>query len=213
MFYFVTKRIIDIFTAFLVGLVFLPVSLLIALAIKMDSPGPVFYFQKRVGKDGKIFELIKFRSMVEEADAFLIKNKQLLKKFKSPEGWKGGEASEDPRITRVGRFIRRFTFDELPQLLNVLKGDMSMVGPRAYRNDILGDEIEEQLKLYPHLREEAQLALSVKPGLSGPWQVGGRNKLTWEQRVAVDAKYASKKSLINDLVIILKTPFAMLNKW
>lgn len=213
MFYDATKRIIDIFTASLVGLVFLPISLVIALAIKMDSPGPIFYLQKRVGKDGKIFELIKFRSMVEEADSYLLKNKKLLKKFKSPEGWKGGEASEDPRITRVGRFIRRFTLDELPQLLNVLSGDMSMVGPRAYRNDILGDEVEEQLRIYPHLREEAKMALSVKPGLSGPWQVSGRNKLTWEQRVALDAKYAARKSIITDLIIILKTPLAMLSKW
>jgi len=213
MFYEPIKRLMDIVTAVAVAIVFSPIIILTGIAIKLDSPGPAIYKQNRVGKDGKIFELLKFRSMVSEADSFLLNNPKFLKKFKNPSGWKGGDASEDPRITRVGRFIRKYTFDELPQLWNVLVGDMSIVGPRAYRNDVLGNEVEEQLKFFPHLRDKVKLALSIKPGLSGPWQVSGRNKLSWEQRVELDAKYAQQKSIINDILILLKTPFVMLNRW
>jgi lipopolysaccharide/colanic/teichoic acid biosynthesis glycosyltransferase len=194
-------------------LVFLPIILLICLAIKIDSPGPIFYIQNRVGKNGKTFGMFKFRSMVANADDFLLKHPEFMKKFKNKFGWKFGEANEDPRITRVGRFIRKYTLDELPQLLNIIRGEMSMVGPRAYRNDALGDEIEEQLKHYPHLREKVKLALSVPPGVSGPWQTSGRNKLSWEQRVELDAGYAAQKSILCDILIILKTPFVMFNKW
>lgn len=213
MFYSFSKRIIDILSALAVGLFFSPLLALVAVAIKFDSPGPVLYRQKRVGINGKVFDLIKFRSMIVDADDFLLEHPQYLRKFKNPEGWKGGTADEDPRITRVGRFIRKYSFDELPQVWNILTGDMSIVGPRPYRKDILGDELEEQLKHFPHLRGKVKLALSVKPGLSGPWQVSGRNNLTWEQRVELDAEYAKKHSLIGDIVIILKSPLAMLNLW
>lgn len=207
------KRLMDITSALAVALIFSPIIILVAIAIKLDSPGPIIYKQKRIGKDGKIFDLWKFRSMVDDADEYLRDNKTFSQKFKRPEGWKA-EASADPRITRVGRFTRRYTFDELPQLWNILNGDMSIVGPRAYRKDsIVGDEIEEQLKYHPHLREKVKLALSVKPGLSGPWQVSGRNKLSWDKRVELDADYAQNKTLAKDFLILLKTPFAMLNKW
>lgn len=211
--YNILKRLVDIIVALAVGLVFLPLILLIAIAIKFDSPGPIIYRQKRVGKDGKIFDLLKFRSMIAEADNFLKANSQFRKSFKKPEGWKA-EASEDPRITRVGRFTRKYSIDELPQIWNILIGDMSIVGPRAYRKDNLGgDEIEEQLKFHPHLRDKVKIALSVRPGLSGPWQVGGRNKIPWDKRVELDADYAQRHSIFNDIKIIFKTPFAMLNKW
>ncbi len=187
--------------------------LLIAIAIKFDSPGPVIYKAKRVGRGGKIFDMWKFRSMVSDADEFLIGHPQYMKVFKKKEGWKFGDAGEDPRITRVGRFIRKYSFDELPNLWNILAGDMSMVGPRAYRRDAVGDEIAEQLKIYPQLNGQLKVALSVKPGLSGPWQVSGRNKLSWDRRVQLDAEYAARKSLLRDLFIIIKTPLVMFNEW
>lgn len=211
--YEVLKRIIDITSAIVVGLIFLPIIVLIVIAIKFDSEGPIFYRAKRVGKNGKVFDMLKFRSMVVQADKFLLKNPELMKIFKKKEGWKFDDAAEDPRITRVGRFIRKYSLDELPNLWNIFLGDMSMVGPRAYRKDKVGDEIAEMLKIYPHLRQEMGVALSVRPGLTGPWQVSGRNKLSFDKRITLDAQYARQKSLVNDLIIVLKTPFAMLNRW
>lgn len=211
--YDIFKRTIDIASALAVGLVFSPLLILIAIAIKFDSPGPIIYKAKRVGKNGIVFGMWKFRSMIEDADGFLIEHPEYLKLFKKKEGWKFSRAGRDPRITRVGRFIRKYSFDELPNLINILFGDMSMVGPRAYRKDVVGDEIKEQLKLYPHLKDKLQLALSIKPGVTGPWQVGGRNKLSWDKRVELDAAYATQKSLLTDVKILLKTPFAMFNRW
>lgn len=154
--------------------------------------------------------------MVENANTKdFANNKAFISKFKKKEGWKL-QASEDPRITRVGRFIRKYSFDELPNLWNIFIGDMSIVGPRAYRRDSFGDEVEEQLKLYPDrpdLREKLKIAWSVKPGLTGPWQTSGRNKLSWDKRVELDAAYAQSKSILGDISYILKTPFVMLNKW
>lgn len=212
-FYDFAKRSIDIIVALAVGLIFLPVFLLTVMAIKLDSPGPIFYRAKRVGKGGKIFDMWKFRSMVYNADTFLLKNPEYMKVFKQKAGWKFNDAGDDPRITRVGRFIRKYSLDELPNLINILFGEMSIVGPRAYRKDKVGDEISEMLKIYPKLKEEMATALSVKPGLSGPWQVAGRNKLSFDKRIELDAQYAIKKSILEDIKIILKTPFAMLNRW
>jgi lipopolysaccharide/colanic/teichoic acid biosynthesis glycosyltransferase len=155
----------------------------------------------------------KFRSMVENANSIEFKkNKEFMKMFKKKDGWKLN-ADEDPRITRVGRFIRKYSLDELPQLWNILRGEMSMVGPRPHRHDSFGNEIEEQLKIYPEMREEVKIALSVAPGVSGPWQTSGRNELAWNERIKKDAEYASKRSILNDIKIILKTPFAMINRW
>ncbi len=212
-FYNIVKRLVDIVSALTVGIIFLPLMLLITIAIKLDSPGPAIFKHRRIGQDGKIFYLWKFRSMFENPDQYILQNRELLKEFKKKEGWKFPDASRDPRITRVGRFIRKYSFDELPNLINILSGEMSMVGPRAYRKDLFGDEIKEQLKIYPHLQNKLKMALSVKPGLSGPWQVSGRNELPWDKRVELDAKYAREKSLLTDFKILLKTPFAMLNKW
>lgn len=206
------KRTLDILAALSVGVVFFPIIILVAIAIKLDSAGPIIFKHRRVGKNRKIFYMWKFRSMYENSDV-LLKNKQFLKDFKKKEGWKFSDASKDPRITRVGRFIRKYSLDELPQLWNILTGEMSIVGPRPYRHDAMGDEIEEQLHHYPHLRGELDVALSVPPGLSGPWQVSGRNELPWNKRVELDAQYARQKSIIADMIIILKTPFAMFNKW
>lgn len=207
------KRLIDIVSALAIGVIFLPIVILICLAIKLDSPGPIIYKQRRVGKDGKLFYIWKFRSMYDHAEDHLAKNRQFMKNIKKKVGWKL-EASQDPRITRVGRFTRKYSLDELPNLWNILVGEMSIVGPRAYRSDdIFGDEIAQMLKIYPHLKNILNKALSVKPGLTGPWQVAGRNKISFDKRVELDAQYARKKSILDDLVIILKTPFAMLNRW
>lgn len=211
--YNLAKRIFDIVCALGVGIIFFPLMALITLAIKLDSPGPAIFKHRRIGQNWKIFYLWKFRSMYENPDEYILKNKELLKEFKKKEGWKFNDASQDPRITRVGRFIRKYSFDELPNLINIFSGEMSMVGPRAYRRDLFGDEIKEQLKIYPHLENKLKIALSVKPGLTGPWQVSGRNELAWDKRVELDAKYAREKSFLTDLKILLKTPFAMLNKW
>lgn len=154
--------------------------------------------------------------MYDQAENLLLKDKEFMKNLKKKEGWKL-EADQDPRITRVGRFTRKYSLDELPNLWNILNGDMSIVGPRAYRNDdIFGDEMAQQLKFYPGLEKELKIALSVKPGLTGPWQTGGRNKITWDKRVKLDAEYAKNKSILSiwrDFLIVLKTPFAMFNKW
>lgn len=210
--YALGKRILDIVSSILLFIIFLPVFVIAPLLLKSDSKGPVLFKQRRVGKNKKLFYMYKFRTMVENADEMLMKDPNLYKKFKEGAGWKF-EADSDPRITKFGKFLRKFSLDELPQLINILKGEMSMVGPRAYRDDDLGNEIEEQLVLFPKLREAMQLVLTVKPGLTGPWQTSGRNKLSWDKRVKLDAEYAKRKSLLYDIWIILKTPFSMLSKW
>ena len=206
------KRVFDVISALGVLIIFSPVFLIIPLLIKLDSPGPVFYKQRRVGKDGKGFYIYKFRNMYTNADEMVIKNEEFRKLFKKKSGWKL-DMDKDPRITKIGKYLRKYSLDELPQIFNILNGDMSMVGPRAYRRDDVGDEIEEQLKLYPDLRHDMETALTVKPGLTGPWQTSGRNELSWDQRVKLDAEYARKQSLLYDLYLVFKTPKSMLSKW
>lgn len=206
------KRIFDIMTAMGVLIIFSPLFIIIPILIKLDSPGPVFYKQRRVGKDGKEFLIYKFRNMYTNADEMVMKDSEFRKKFKQKSGWKLN-MDQDPRITKIGKYLRKYSLDELPQIFNILIGDMSMVGPRAYRRDDVGDEIEEQLKLYPELREQMNIALTVKPGLTGPWQTSGRNELSWDQRVKLDAEYAQKQDLVYDLFLVLKTPQSMLSKW
>ena len=205
--YDTVKRFLDVVLALILGLFFLPIMLLTAIAIKFDSPGPVIYKQLRVGKGGKQFWLYKFRSMVVDADKLLRSNKELLAAFKEGD-WKL-ELGEDPRVTRVGTFIRLVTIDEMPQFINVIKGDMSIVGPRAYRKE----ELEEQQEKYPETRPFVKEILKIKPGVTGPWQVSGRNELPFDVRTHMDAEYAQSKSLWRDFYILCKTPFAMLSKW
>lgn len=207
-----SKRILDILSATTVLIIFSPIFIIVPILIKLDSPGPVFYKQRRVGKNSKEFFIYKFRNMYTNADEMVMKDPEFRKLFKKKTGWKL-DMDHDPRITRVGKFLRKYSLDELPQIFNILNGEMSMVGPRAYRRDGVGDEIEEQLKNYPHLRKKMKLVLSVKPGLTGPWQTSGRNNLSWDQRVILDEAYAKRKSLIYDFWILLKTPRAMLSKW
>jgi exopolysaccharide production protein ExoY len=207
------KRLIDILSVISLTIIFLPILIVLPFVIKLQSPGPVFYKHKRVGRGGKEFILYKFRTMYQNADEMLLKEKKLNDRFKKEKGGWKIPLNEDPRITPIGKFIRKFTLDEFPQLINILKGDMSLVGPRPYRKDGVGDEIQEQLKIFPHLKDEIKVLLSVKPGITGPWQVSGRNEIPWDQQIKLGAEYARKKSLLYDLYIIVKTPLAMFSKW
>ncbi|MBI4040029.1 sugar transferase [Candidatus Daviesbacteria bacterium] len=200
------KRIIDIFGS-VVGIVLLsPLMLLVAIAIKLDSEGPVLAdTPMRVGKDGKLFKMYKFRSMVKGAHDLLHKNpkmKQVLAEFKK----NSYKLSEDPRVTTVGNFIRRTSIDELPQFFNVLRGEMSLVGPRAYYHD----ELEEQQCKFPNSREFVKIILSGKPGLTGVWQVSGRSDINFDKRVELDARYIQRRSILYDIWLILKTIPAVL---
>lgn len=202
------KRALDVAVALTLTIIFLPFWLIVPALIVITSPGPILYRHKRVGKDGKEFYMYKFRSMVTDADVILHqKNKDLLKKFKEGD-WKL-EAKDDPRITPLGRVLRALTIDEFPQIYNVLKGDMSVVGPRAY----LKKELSEQVKKYPRAKKYLPTVLSVKPGITGLWQVSGRNEVTFDKRAELDAQYVKHISLWNDLKILLQTPKAMISKW
>jgi len=206
MFYDVTKRIIDIVGAILGIIIFFPICILTIIAIELDSPGPIFAdTPKRVGKNGKQFKFFKFRSMIPNAHQLLLTDprfKKLLEEYKKSSY----KLHNDPRITRVGRFIRKHSIDEIPQFLNVLKGEMSLVGPRAY----YPFELEEQQKKFPHTKKLVQEVLKVKPGITGPWQVSGRSEISFEKRIQMDAEYAQKRSILYDLKIILQTPIVMI---
>lgn len=200
------KRILDIVVALILMIVFLPIWIIVPIMIYLDSGFPILFKHKRVGLNGKEFYLYKFRSMIPNADEILHKhNKKLLKKFKQGD-WK---IENDPRITRLGKALRSLTIDEFPQLYNVIRGEMSMVGPRAY----VKKELDEQTKKYPTTQKYKDQILSVKPGITGPWQTSGRNEVPFTQRAQMDAEYAQKKNIWTDLQILLKTPQAMISKW
>lgn len=189
------KRTMDILLS-LAGLaVLLPVILVVAVCIKLDSKGPVFYVHKRIGKNGEPLGLYKFRSMHVNAD-------QMIKDF-TPEQmaeWKENfKLKNDPRITRVGKFLRRTSLDELPQILNILKGELSIVGPRPV--------VSEELEKYGDFK---YLFLSVTPGLTGYWQAYARSECTYEERMAMELKYVRNASLWWDIKIILATFGAVL---
>ncbi|WP_375373866.1 sugar transferase [Anoxybacillus sp. LAT_26] len=188
--YLLTKRIIDIIGA-LIGLIALSwLFFLVAILIKLeDRKGPVFFKQVRVGKDGKEFYMYKFRSMVTDAEAKL----QELLKYNEVSGAMF-KMKNDPRVTKVGKFIRKTSIDELPQLWNVLKGEMSLVGPRPP----LPREVEQYT-------EYDKQRLLVTPGCTGLWQVSGRSNVGFEKMVELDLKYIRERSLLYDLKIILKT--------
>lgn len=200
------KRIIDVFLSVLLIILFFPIWIVIPILIVIDSPGAIIYRHRRIGKNGKEFWMYKFRSMVNNADEILFKkDKRLLKEFKEGD-WK---LQKDPRITPLGRIMRSITIDEFPQLFNVLTGEMSIVGPRAY----VKTELEEQARKYPETKKMIKDILTIKPGITGPWQTSGRNIIPFNLRAKMDAQYARNKSLIEDIIIILKTPVAMFSKW
>lgn len=206
--YQISKRILDIIVASILIILFIPFWIIVPILILLDDGFPVFFKHKRVGKDGTEFTLYKFRSMVKNADRILHEqDPQLLEKFKEND-WKIS-AHDDPRITHLGRVLRAFTIDEFPQLFNVLTGEMSMVGPRAY----MKEELKEQFKRYPKTERYYQDIISVKPGITGVWQTSGRNEIPFTKRAKIDSIYAKEKSLIEDIKILFKTPKAMLSKW
>lgn len=200
------KRLLDIILAVILIVLFLPVCIITAVAIIADSRGPVFAdVPERVGQEGKKFRMYKFRSMIVNAHQLLRTDPQFKQLF---EEYKKGsyKLMNDPRITPVGKFIRKHSIDEIPQLMNVLKGDMSIVGPRAY----YPDELENQQKKYPQTKKLVSKVLSVKPGLTGLWQVSGRSEINFDKRIAIDSRYVDTISLTQDLQIIIKTPLIML---
>lgn len=205
---FLLKRSLDLVVASILAVLFLPIWIVVPLLIRLTSTGSILYSHKRVGQHGQEFEMFKFRSMVTDADSILHRgDKQLLKKFKAQD-WKL-EAKDDPRITPLGRVLRALTIDEFPQLLNVFRGEMSMVGPRAY----LRKELSEQLRKYPQSKSNIDIVLTAKPGITGLWQVSGRNEITFDKRAQLDAEYVKGATLWKDLLILFKTPKAMISKW
>lgn len=206
MMYYIVKRIIDIFGAIVLLIIFSPIMLATAIAIKLDSKGPVFAdTPKRVGKNGRLFYTYKFRSMIANAHELLRsdpKFKKLYKKYQASSY----KLFDDPRVTRVGRIIRKYSIDEMPQLVNVLKGEMSIVGPRPYYKD----ELEKQMKVYPKTSKLVKEMQTVKPGITGYWQVSGRSEVNFDKRIEMDAYYARKKSVVLDVLILLKTPWIMI---
>lgn len=188
-FYMFFKRLFDVICSISAIILLSPLLIITSILIKADSKGPVLFKQKRCGKDGKEFTMYKFRSMVVNAEDMLKdlldKNEQTGPVFK---------IKEDPRITRIGKFIRRTSIDELPQLFNILKGDMSIVGPRP--------PLPREVKQYDSYQ---RLRLSVKPGLTCYWQVMGRDSIGFDKWVELDIKYIMERSIWVDLSLIFKT--------
>jgi exopolysaccharide production protein ExoY len=205
--YDILKRLLDLIGAVVGIFLFLPFLIFGTIWVKMVSPdGPVFAdIPNRVGKDKKPFKFLKFRSMIPKAHDYLLNHPELHKKYL--ENNYKIDANEDPRFLPGARFIRKYSIDEMPQFINVLFGEMSLVGPRAY----YFFEIEEQCERYPEARKYLVDALSVKPGITGLWQVSGRSEIGFLDRVKLDAEYAKRRSILYDLLIILKTPYVVIS--
>ena len=189
------KRTMDLVGSTTLLLVTWPLFLVIALAIKLDSPGPVYFRRRVAGQHGKRFDVLKFRSMVANAHQLLLRDPELLKRYQETL-----KIENDPRITRVGRFLRKTSLDELPQLINVLKGEMSLVGPR-----MLGDI---ELARYA---DAAEKILTVKPGMASLWAVTGRHTVPFDRRVKLDLDYIENWSVWGDIKILLKCGITVLS--
>jgi lipopolysaccharide/colanic/teichoic acid biosynthesis glycosyltransferase len=204
-YYAVTKRLLDLCLALLGLLVLAPMLLVVAMLVRVTSPGPALFRQVRVGKNGRPFTMLKFRSMSSGADDAIHRDyvSRLLTEDIAPEGGAAGvyKLVGDPRVTAVGRLLRKTSIDELPQLMNVVRGHMSLVGPRP----ALGWEVE----LYEH-RHRRRLA--VKPGLTGLWQVSGRSTLTMREALDLDVEYVARRGLGLDLMILAGTVPALLRR-
>jgi exopolysaccharide production protein ExoY len=193
------KRVSDVLLAVLLMALAGPLFLAIAAAVWLSDPGPIFFRQARIGRSGEHFGVLKFRTMVRDAEARLRANEQLYAEYVE-NGFKL-TTTRDPRLTGLGAFLRRTSLDELPQLLNVLLGDMSLVGPRPV--------VPDEIRLYGTL---ADRVLSVRPGMTGLWQVSGRNDVAYPDRVLMDCEYVAAQSPHMDLRILLKTPAAVLRR-
>ena len=187
--YHIIKRIIDIFGSIVAIILFSPLFLILAIVIKLESKGNVLFMQKRVGKDGKLFNMYKFRSMVSDADA----QKKYLKEKNEMSG-PMFKIKDDPRVTKIGKFIRKTSIDELPQLFNILTGEMSFVGPRPN----LPEEVSQ-------FSDKYKLKLQAKPGLTCYWQVMGRNNIGFEEWMELDLQYLENRSTWLDIKLIFKT--------
>jgi len=189
----IVKRFLEFIISLLSVIVLFPLGLIISLLIYINDRGPVFYSQKRLGKDGRIIRVFKFRTMVENAEdilsAYLAGNEEAFLEYE-----KFHKLEHDPRVTKIGRFLRRYSLDELPQLINVLRGDLNLVGPRAYMVDEL--DVEDRI---------TKTILKVRPGVTGWWQVMERNEASFDQRLKLDVYYISNWSLWVDYYILIKT--------
>lgn len=191
-------RLIDIVLTALLLIFLLPIMLLIAAAVRMEGDGPVFFGHQRIGRNGVSFRCLKFRTMVPDAERRL--QELLATDPAARREWvQDHKLREDPRITRIGRFLRRSSLDELPQLLNVLKGEMSLVGPRP----IVHAEAVKYGRYYADYK-------SVRPGISGLWQISGRNDICYRKRVALDVIYARRRSVSLYLAVVFRTPLCIL---
>lgn len=177
------KRVLDLILSLMALIILMPLMIVIAILIKIDSKGPVFFLQERLGKNGKIFKIIKFRTMIVNAENI-------------GDGLKI-KSESDNRITRVGKIIRKTSLDELPQLVNVIKGDMSIVGPRP--------PVTYHPYKYEKYSEEQRERFNVRPGITGLAQVKVRNSASWDERINIDIKYIKEITFINDLKIIVRT--------
>ena len=195
--YIKIKRVIDVIFASIALILLSPLFVIIAIAIKIDSKGPVFFTHKRIGKNGNIIKLYKFRSMVINAE-------ELIKSF-TPEQMReykeNYKLTNDPRITKVGKFLRKTSLDELPQLINIINGDLSIIGPRP----LVADELEK----YGVNKDKF---LSVTPGLTGYWAANGRSNTTYEQRMEMELYYIDNLSLKMDIKVFFKTILSVLKK-
>jgi lipopolysaccharide/colanic/teichoic acid biosynthesis glycosyltransferase len=212
MFFEIIKRTIDITASLFLLIIFSPIMIVTAIVIKLTSTGPVFVekensHMKRLGKNGKVFRLFKFRSMLVGGDILEKTDKRYRISYIEKRKNGSWKPTNDPRITKIGKFIRKYSIDETPQFLNVLRGDMSLVGPRPY----LREELEEQQIKYPGTDKYVKEMHKVKPGVTGYWQVEGRSDVDFDKRIEMDAFYARKKSIMFDILIILKTPWAMIS--
>lgn len=209
--YSILKRALDLTVATLAIIFFSPILVLFALLIKFDGTGgPIFVdISTRVGKGMKHFFMYKFRSMVPGAHIDFWEKHPELKELEK-EWKKIGKLpiNQDPRITWVGRIIRKTDLDELPQLLNVFMGDMSIVGPRAPYPEELGRYMEE----FPEIKKDVERTFKVKPGLTGVWQVSGRNAITIPERYKMEGDYADRRNVLEDIAVIIKTPIAMITR-
>jgi len=193
------KRFFDILFSLLILILGTPFFLLLAIAIKLTSRGPVFYKQERVGRGGKLFRCYKFRTMVPDAEA--CRQRLVEANPELHDEWsRNRKLKNDPRITLLGAFLRKTSLDELPQFWNVLKGDLSVVGPRP----VVVDEVIE------HFGSKAEKILSVRPGITGLWQVSGRSNITYPKRLQLDEQYVDDFSMILDLKLIARTIPAIL---
>jgi lipopolysaccharide/colanic/teichoic acid biosynthesis glycosyltransferase len=187
------KRALDVLVASILLILTLPFAIAAALAIVLETRGPIFFGHVRIGKGGAPFRLMKFRSMVADSEAVLTRHLEAHPDHRA-EWLERHKLRDDPRVTRIGRILRRLSLDELPQLINVLRGEMSMVGPRP----IVAEEAPRYGSVFP-------LYTRVKPGLTGLWQVSDRRESSYRERIELDLRYIQKRTLAMDLVVLVKT--------